>query len=117
MTLVQSMVEDGSRGKPGYGSDGKPTALSVVASFASATAIASAAARATGRAGGRSSSSNGAHIPVKDEVLAEKVEDITRAIGQIADRILQFVSDRMPGLEAWTISTLDTIFAPRLVLR
>lgn len=56
----------------------------------------------------------------KDQNSAEldgKVDDIARMIGQIADRVLQFVGNRMPGLETWTISTLDTIFAPRLVLR
>lgn len=46
-----------------------------------------------------------------------KMDELARVIGEVADKVLKHVSDRMPGLEAWTISTLDTIFAPRLVLR
>lgn len=53
----------------------------------------------------------------RDVVLSAKAGEVAVMIGQIADRVLKYVSDRMPGLEAWTISTLDTIFAPRLVLR
>lgn len=52
-----------------------------------------------------------------DGVLSAKSGEVAVLIGQIADRVLKYVGDRMPGLEALTISTLDTIFAPRLVLR
>ena len=45
------------------------------------------------------------------------MDEVARVVGEVADGVLKHVSDRMPGLEAWIISTLDTIFAPRLVLR
>eukprot|EP00752_Nemacystus_decipiens_P007607 g6798.t1 len=48
---------------------------------------------------------------------AARMDEVARVIGEVADGVLKHVSDRMPGLEAWIISTLDTIFAPRLVLR
>lgn len=79
--------------------------------------MATSAAGAISRAGGQSRHSDRTPAPISEEALAAKVDDVAEAIGQIADRVLKFVSDRMPGLEAWAISTLDTIFAPRLVLR
>ncbi|CBN75175.1 conserved unknown protein [Ectocarpus siliculosus] len=45
------------------------------------------------------------------------MERVGRMIGEVADAVLKHVSDRMPGLEAFTLEILDTIFAPRLVLR
>lgn len=83
---------------------------------AAAVSAMSASTNAAAAAAGRSSRSIGASV-TSDEATAERIDKLAVMIGEVADRILKDVSDRMPGLEAWTISTLDTIFAPRLVLR
>lgn len=52
-----------------------------------------------------------------EEEISTRLDNLGKMIGEVADRVLKYVSDRMPGLEAFTLSTLDTIFAPRLLLR
>lgn len=89
----------------------------------STAAAASRAGGSGGRGGGggggvRSTAAASAGLAVSsEEAVAAKMGEVAKAIGEVADSVLKHVSDRMPGLEAWTISTLDTIFAPRLVLR
>ena len=109
------------RGSDGDGRGGESpsllpgTAAMAVAGAAAVSAM-SASTNAAAAAAGRSSRSIGASV-TSDEATAERIDKLAVMIGEVADRILKDVSDRMPGLEAWTISTLDTIFAPRLVLR
>lgn len=111
------------RGGDGSSSGRATSSLSTAAAFAaSAAAVTSVAAASGAKAAGRSRSRSGSNgsggiASVSEEVLAAKAEEMARIVGQVADRVLKHVSDKMPGLEAWTISTLDTIFAPRLVLR
>lgn len=95
---------------PGARSGGGATSAVLIA-------VSTAAAGAARKAGERPALSARRTPGLSEEALDAKAEDMAQMIGQIADRVLKFVSDRMPGLEAWTISTLDTIFAPRLVLR
>lgn len=52
-----------------------------------------------------------------EEEISTRLDNMAKMIGEVADRVLKYVSDRMPGLEAFALSTLDTIFAPRLLLR
>lgn len=52
-----------------------------------------------------------------EEKISTRLDNLAKIIGEVADRVLKYVSDRMPGLEAFTLSTLETIFAPRLLLR
>lgn len=98
----------------GAGGGSIPETFFIAAS--ASTVIATAAARAM-CGGGKHVLADQTHTCAHEENLATKMEDVAEMIGHIADKVLMFVSDRMPGLEAWTISTLDTIFAPRLVLR
>ena len=74
-----------------------------------------ASTKATAAAAGQSSRS--IEAVTTEGASAERIDKLAAMIGEVADRVLKDVSDRMPGLEAWAISTLDTIFAPRLVLR
>lgn len=85
------------------------TAIAVAGIKAASIAVAAASTRRSTRPTGRSRDT----APASEEKAAE----VARLIGEVADKVLKHVSDRMPGLEAWTIRTLDTIFAPRLVLR
>ena len=49
--------------------------------------------------------------------LDARLTEYLGACGQVADRTLNFLSDKAPGTELWLIEALDTIFAPRLLLR
>jgi len=109
------------------GERGSSSLLSGAAVLAgvAATGVRAAAGRAPARSGGGrggvggggGGGSTGGGAASSEEMLAVKMDEFARVIGEVADKVLKHVSDRMPGLEAWTISTLDTIFAPRLVLR
>ncbi|CAM9431088.1 unnamed protein product [Phaeothamnion confervicola] len=47
----------------------------------------------------------------------EEAQRLMNAIGQVADGVLKFLSDHMPEVELWLLEGLDTIFAPRLLMR
>ncbi|CAM9458445.1 unnamed protein product [Chrysoparadoxa australica] len=49
--------------------------------------------------------------------ISNKGAHYAAVIGEVADAVLKFLSERMPIVEQWAIEGLDTIFAPRLVLR
>lgn len=117
--------ERGGDGGHRSGDRGSSSLLSGVAVLAVAVSGVSAAAAASSRSegGGSGGSRRGgpaaaaAAVVASEEVVAAKMEKVGRMIGEVADAVLKHVSDRMPGLEAFTLEILDTIFAPRLVLR
>jgi TAG lipase / steryl ester hydrolase / phospholipase A2 / LPA acyltransferase len=49
--------------------------------------------------------------------VERKLGEYLGLIGELADKTLKFLSEKAPGLETWLIEALDTIFAPRLLLR
>lgn len=122
---------DGGSGGGGGGDGPGERGSSLLSGMAVLAGVAvtgvSAAASAAGRSSSRSVNGGGSRggggggerstAAASEEVMAARLEEVARVIGEVADKVLKHVSDRMPGLEAWTISTLDTIFAPRLVMR
>ena len=46
-----------------------------------------------------------------------RLADYLGACGEAVDKTLRLLSEKAPGLELWLIEALDTIFAPRLLLR
>lgn len=101
----------------GGGGRGSSSLLSGAAVLAGVAATGVAASGRSSRSGGGGRGGSTAAAAAGEEAVAAKMEEVARVIGEVADGVLRHASDRMPGLEAWTISTLDTIFAPRLVLR
>lgn len=44
-------------------------------------------------------------------------DDLMKLLGLWVDQALNYLSEKAPSIEAWLIEALDTIFAPRLLLR
>lgn len=119
---------DGGRRSGDRGSSSLLSEVAVLAGVAvsgvsAAAAAAASSSRSEGggsggsRRGGPAAAAASAAAVASEEVVAAKMEEVARVIGEVADGVLKHVSDRMPGLEAFTLEILDTIFAPRLVLR
>ncbi|KAG5189830.1 acyl transferase/acyl hydrolase/lysophospholipase [Tribonema minus] len=49
--------------------------------------------------------------------LDKRLSEYLRLLEQLADKALQLLSEKAPGIEAWLLEALETIFAPRLLLR
>ena len=104
----------------GSGSGGSSSPLNgFVEAFGTAVTSTAAASATAAIAAGRLLTPGGGRERGErfEDMMTARLDDLAKMIGEIADRVLKYVSDRMPGLEACAISTLDTIFAPRLVLR